>query len=140
MTHLQNFSVITNYTMWSYNLFFASSCFPRFSWARFFRVQVFQDPGFSGSGSKVQVWVRVLEVANANQLIQITLVHECSPVNLLHVFRTVSHKIISLLLLNIITNKRGKAERKIQCNRNYVFIIWHIYLFSVLLLLKNTKV
>ena len=57
---LQNFSVIINYTMWSPNLFFsffffASSSFLRFSRTRFSRVQPFQDPGFSGSGSMVRV-------------------------------------------------------------------------------------
>ena len=36
--------------MWSPNHFSTSSCFPRFSGSRFFRVQVFQGPGFSGSG------------------------------------------------------------------------------------------
>ena len=52
---LSRFSVLINYTMWSFNLFTASSCFPHFSrrpdfWkSRFFKVQVFQDPGFSGS-------------------------------------------------------------------------------------------
>ena len=35
--------------MWSSNLFFASSCFPRFSWSRFFRVQVFLGPGLRSS-------------------------------------------------------------------------------------------
>ena len=41
--------MLINYTMWSSNLFFAPSCFSRFSGSRFFRVQVFQGPGFSGS-------------------------------------------------------------------------------------------
>ena len=35
--------------MWSSNLLFASSCFPRFSWSRFFRVQVFLGPGLRSS-------------------------------------------------------------------------------------------
>ena len=49
---LQNLSIIINYTKWSPNLFFfASSCFPRFSWARFFRVHVFLG---LDTGTKVQ--------------------------------------------------------------------------------------
>ena len=44
--------------MWSSNLFFASSCFPRFSQSRFFRVQVFQGPGFSESRF---FWVQVFQ-------------------------------------------------------------------------------
>ena len=49
------FSVLINYTMWYFNLFTASSCFPHFSshsgfsGSRFFWVQVFQGPGFPGS-------------------------------------------------------------------------------------------
>ena len=34
-------------TMCSSYLFSASSCFSRFSWSKFFRVQVFEGPGFS---------------------------------------------------------------------------------------------
>ena len=34
------FWVLIKY-MWSYNLFSVSSCFPRFSWSRLFRIQVF---------------------------------------------------------------------------------------------------
>ena len=55
------------YTIWSFNFFTASSCFPYFSWrsgfsgSRFFRAQVFKGSGFSGSGSRI--WVHVLEVA-----------------------------------------------------------------------------
>ena len=43
----KRFSLLTNYTMWSSNLFLCiyslplHSFFPRFSWFRFFRVQVF---------------------------------------------------------------------------------------------------
>ena len=56
------FLVLLNYIMSSSNHFSTSSCFPRFSGSRFFRVQVFQSPGFSGSRfSRVQV--QVLEVA-----------------------------------------------------------------------------
>ena len=44
------------YTMWSSNIFPASSCFLRFSSSRYFRVQVFQDPSFSRSKF---LWVEV---------------------------------------------------------------------------------
>ena len=124
--------------------FFASSCFPRFSWVKFLRVQVFQGPDFSGSGSRVKVQSLSPGFRSSrcqSNFIEITLLHGCSHVNLLHVFRTVSHKITSRgLLLNIVTNKRGKGDRKLQCNRNYDFIIWNIYHFSVLLLLLNTNI
>ena len=77
MACLQVSSMLINCTMWSSYLFSASSCFPRFSWSRFFSVQVFQGPGFSGfrffrvqgflgpgfSGSRSRVRVQVLEVA-----------------------------------------------------------------------------
>ena len=55
---LNRFSVLINYIMWSSNHFSISSCFPRFSASKIFRVQVFQDVivlinfqglGFSGS-------------------------------------------------------------------------------------------
>ena len=63
--------------MYSSSLFSASRCFPRFSWSRFFRAQVFQGPGFLGSWifgvevylspafseSGFRVWVLVLEIA-----------------------------------------------------------------------------
>ena len=43
--------------MYSSNLFSASSCFPRFSWSRFFKVKVSLGPGFSESGFfRVQVF------------------------------------------------------------------------------------
>ena len=42
------------------DIFFNPIFIPGFSGSRFFRVQVFQGPGFSGSGSRVQV--QVLEV------------------------------------------------------------------------------
>ena len=47
--------------MWSSNHFSTSSCFLHFSMSNLFRVQVFQGPGSSGSGSRVRV--QVLEVA-----------------------------------------------------------------------------
>ena len=97
---LQNFSVIINFNMYSYNLFF---CIQRF--LTLFMSQVFQGPGFSGSGSRVKVqglgpgftssWCQ-------SNFIEITLLHGFSHVNLLYVFRTVSHKItLKSLLLNI---------------------------------------
>ena len=43
------------------DIFFNPIFIPGFSGSRFFRVQVFQSPGFSGSGSRVRV--QVLEVA-----------------------------------------------------------------------------
>ena len=52
---LSRFSVLINHTMWSFNLFTASSCFPYFSRrqgfsrSRFFRVQVFLGPGSRSS-------------------------------------------------------------------------------------------
>ena len=52
---LNRFSVLINYIMWSSNHCSTSSCFPRFSGSRFFRVQVFQGPGFLGSRSRVRV-------------------------------------------------------------------------------------
>ena len=52
------FSVLISYNMWSSNHFSISSCFPCFSESRFFRVQVFQGPGFSRSGSRVRVQVQ----------------------------------------------------------------------------------
>ena len=43
-------------------------------------------------------------------------------VNLLHIFRTVSHKnVLSGLPLNLVMNKRQKGDIKIPCNRNYVY-------------------
>ena len=59
--------------------------------------------------------------------IEITVLHGCSPVNLLHIVKAVSYKITSTgLLLNIITNKRDKGDKKIQCNRNYVYLSFDI--------------
>ena len=55
---LNRFSVLINYYMWSLNHFSTSSCFPRFSGFRFFRVQIFQGPGFSGSRF---FWVQVFQ-------------------------------------------------------------------------------
>ena len=47
---LSRFSVLINYIMWSYNLFSISSCFPRFSWSRFFWVHIQGlGPGFRSS-------------------------------------------------------------------------------------------
>ena len=57
---LNRFSVLINYIMWPFNHFSTSSCFPRFSRSRFFRVQVFQGLGSSGSRF---FRVQVLEVA-----------------------------------------------------------------------------
>ena len=48
------FSVLINHIMWSSNHFSTSSCFLRFLGSRLFRAQVFQGPGFSGSGSRFQ--------------------------------------------------------------------------------------
>ena len=58
---LNRFSVLINYIIWSSNHCSTPSCFPRFSGSRFLRVQLFQDPGFLGSGSRI--WIQVLEVA-----------------------------------------------------------------------------
>ena len=69
-----------------------------------------------------------------SNIIKITLLHGCSSVNLLHIFRTVSHKNTSReLLLNIVTNKRDKGDRKIHCNRNYVYLLFDIFLFRIVL-------
>ena len=59
--------MLINDTMWSSNLFFffASYYFPRFSWVRFFRVQVFLGPT---PGSWSRVWIQVLEVNDVKQL------------------------------------------------------------------------
>ena len=52
----------------------------------------------------------------------ILLLLGCSFVNLLNIFRTVSHKnALRRRLLNIVTNKRQKGDIKIQRNRNYVY-------------------
>ena len=61
---LNRFSVLMNYIMWFSNHFSTSSCLPHFSGSRFFRVQVFQGPGFPGSWSRFfRVRVQVLKVA-----------------------------------------------------------------------------
>ena len=137
---LQNFSIIINYTMWSSNLFFfASSCFPcfsqaRFSGSKFFWVQV-QGPD-PGSGSRFQ------KQPMQSNFIEIPLLHGCSPAHLLHTLRMVSHKITSRrLFLNKAMDNREKGDRKIQCNRNQVYSLFDIFIcFSLLFLLKNTKV
>ena len=48
---LNRFSLLINCIMWSFNHFSTSSCLPRFSGSRLFRVQVFQGPapGFRSS-------------------------------------------------------------------------------------------
>ena len=58
MTCLQISSMLTNCTMWSSYIFSASICFTRLSWSKFFRVQVFQSPGFLGTRFyRVQVFL-----------------------------------------------------------------------------------
>ena len=112
--------------MWSFNLFFLHQALSH----------VFHEQGFSGSrlfcmgpGPRSRVWIQVLEVADAKQLYYNHFLHGCFPVNVLHIFRTVSHKITSGgLLLNMGTNKRDKADRKIQCNRNYVSSLFGIFI------------
>ena len=49
------------------DIFFNPICAPCFSGSRFFRVHVFQGPGYSGYGFKVQV--QVLEVAFFNKVL-----------------------------------------------------------------------
>ena len=53
---VSKFSVLINYILWPYNLFSVSSCFPHFSWSRFFRVKIFMVQVFQGlhrgSGSR----------------------------------------------------------------------------------------
>ena len=57
----QIFSVSKLYClMWSFSLFSACSCFPHFSWSRFFIAQVFLGPG---PASRSRAWAQVLEVA-----------------------------------------------------------------------------
>ena len=41
------------------DIFFNLMFIPGFSGSRFFRAQVFEGPGFPGSGSRGRVWVRV---------------------------------------------------------------------------------
>ena len=120
---------IMNYTMWSFNLFFFFFCIQLFP--TFFMSKVFQGPGFSvwvqgpGPGSESRCQKQPMQ----NNFIIITFLHGCFPVNLLHIFRTVSHKITSGgLLLNMGTNKRDKVDRKIQCNRNYVNSLFGIFI------------
>ena len=62
------------------DIFFNPIFIPGFSGSRFFRVQVFQGPGFLGSGSRVQgpgsgsmVRVQVLEVAQFTYYLDKTL-------------------------------------------------------------------
>ena len=54
----------------------------------------------------------------------------------------VSHKnTLRGLLLNIVTNKRDRRyEDSVWSKLCLLFIIWHIYFFSLLFLLKKTKV
>ena len=52
------------------------------AWSKFFRVQIFKVPCFSGSVSRVRI--QVLEVALCIYM-KITLRHKCSPANLLHI-------------------------------------------------------
>ena len=52
------------------------------AWSRFFRVQIFKVPCFSGSVSSVRI--QVLEAALCIYM-KITLRHRCSLVNLLHI-------------------------------------------------------
>ena len=66
---LSKFSVVISYNMWSSNHFSIPRRFPRFSRSRFFKVQVFQGPGFPGSGFfrlqvfRIRVQVQGPEVA-----------------------------------------------------------------------------
>ena len=62
---LNRFSVLINYIMLSYH-FSSFSCFPRFSGSRFFKVQLFQGPGYFESRF-FRVRVQVLEVAILKQ-------------------------------------------------------------------------
>ena len=64
---LNRFSVLINYTvLYGLPVFFSAiNCLSRFSWSRLSRVQVFQGPGFSGSGSRPRLWVQALEVARS---------------------------------------------------------------------------
>ena len=120
--------------MWSSNLLFCIQLSPRF-----FLSQVFQGPGpGSGSGSMFQKWMM------QSNFIKITLLHGCSPVNLLRICRTASHKITSrVLLLSIIANKREKGDRKIQCDRDYVHSLFDIFisfLFRIVLIEKYKSI
>ena len=63
-----------------------------------------------------------------SNFIEITLLHGYSPANVQHILRAVSPKITSIgLLLNIVTNKSEKGDRKIHCNRNYVYSLFSIF-------------
>ena len=76
---------------------------PGFSGSRFFRVQVFQSPGFSESRF-FRVRVQCPDPGFRNS----PLLHGCSPVNLLHIFRTPFYKntsaglLLSLFVISII--------------------------------------
>ena len=75
-----------------------------------------------------------------SNFIEIRLLLECSFANLVHIFRTVSHKkTLRGLLLNIVTNKRQKADIKIRCNRNYVIIHYLSYLFTSHIVLTEKR-
>ena len=73
--------MLTNFTMWSSNLFFSIQLFPAFftvhvfqsldfSGSTFFWVQVFQSPG---PGSKSWAWVKVLEIPILQDLQEIII-------------------------------------------------------------------
>ena len=132
--------------MWSSNLFFYIQLFPAFlivqvfqgpgfSESKFFRVQVFQGPGFSESRFfRVQVFQgRVQGLgpgfrSSPYNLIKITFRHGCSPVNLLHIFRTPFPRNTSgWLLLVIVFFEINIISSKSFCfvlpwSRNYAWL------------------
>ena len=66
---LSKFSVVISYNMWSSNHFSIPRRFPRFSRSRFFRVQVFQGPGFQdpgpGPGSRSSCYIALFPASEA---------------------------------------------------------------------------
>ena len=78
-----------------------------------------------------------------DNFIEIKLLLGCSFVNLLHIFRTVSHKnALRGLLLNVVTNKRQKGDLRFTVIQ-IVFIIYYLtylFIFSIVLTEKYKSI
>ena len=114
--------------MWSSNLFSASGCFPHFSWFRFFRAQVFQCPGFTGSRSKV--WVQVLEVAFSNKFYNTTSM--CVPINAISYFKDFNLELNKFFNTTSVTNCIQQHKRKQNCAAviSATFSLLHLQRFA----------
>ena len=89
--------MLINYTMWSSNLFSASSCFPRFLSPRFL-------------GSRSRVWVQVLEVA----------LHDWFPMKFVFTY-------ISLVWWELNKRRSKVQEKNILCERALNFDHWKTF-------------